>query len=935
MPVALSDEEFKYRLAQCVRQVSMQRSSIDVVGVVERHACELLNAKNAELVFFDDENNQLWRLTGTEEFSADLGILGSVARSRQGRRVLDTNNEPDYVISLDRPVSKEAESLLVEPVIDAFGVLQAVLVVARSRVQPFLPLDHSRLTALACSIAVFIQVLNSEQVFAAEQEALIIGPHDQLFNQEALERHRVGFKPGPMVEVPNNSWRTSIIRGFRQLFLFKRAKRLRFIQQLDASDCGAACLAMVLDCLGSKLSVSEIRKVLNAGPSGVSLANLLEIASRFDLLGRAVRVQPHQFSLLNTGMILHWEFNHLVVYEGRTPMGLVVLDPAVGRRTISENEFGVLFTGLALEFFPNAGFIPAKRRADPTLQYVLQIFHHPNLLRQALVASLLVQVFGMALPLLTAVVIDRVLPHANIGLLGLVLLGAVSAAVFGSLASFLRSHALVCLRAQFDQAATFKFVDHLLSLPYTFFQQRSPGDLMLRVYANSSIREILSSTVLSAALDGGLALIYAIVLFWLAPPLASVALGFGVFQVALVLKTRRSLSELMAAEWSARSRANSKLVQVLHGIQALKGAGAEAEGFRFWAGDFANELNSVNKRLIYNARLDAATHFFQNGAPAILLCIGALLVMKGSIPLGGMLAAATLSTAFLRPLMELVKNSISLLEVRVHVERIHDVVNAQPEKADAGEHPILPFGELDLQDIVFTYPGQDEPVINKISIKAQSGQSIALVGETGCGKSTLVHLILGFYPCDSGTIKFDNQDISNLNLKSLRRQIGYVPQSSYVFEGSVRDNISLSHPEASLAEIIDAARVACIHDEIMAMDNGYDTRLIANGDSVSGGQRQRIALARALLCKPKILIMDEATSALDGLTEAKLTKNLNGLACTRIVVAHRLSTIQLADVIYVISRGRVVEYGNHKNLMTCKSVYSQLVSAQLAEAISE
>jgi ABC-type multidrug transport system fused ATPase/permease subunit len=233
--------------------------------------------------------------------------------------------------------------------------------------------------------------------------------------------------------------------------------------------------------------------------------------------------------------------------------------------------------------------------------------------------------------------------------------------------------------------------------------------------------------------------------------------------------------------------------------------------------------------------------------------------------------------------------------------------------------------------VSFTYPGQETPVLNGISLKVRPRKSVALVGETGCGKSTLIHLILGFYPCEAGSIRFDGLDSTSLNTKALRRRIGYVSQSPYLFEGSIRENIALSHPEASLAEIIEAARVACIHDDIMAMDLGYDTRLIANGDSVSGGQRQRIALARALLGKPKLLILDEATSAMDTVTEARLTRNLDQLNCTRVVVAHRLSTIRRADEICVIAEGKIIEFGTHAYLKAKGGAYARLVGAQVLE----
>ena len=931
MSASLSDTAFNFRLAQFVRQVSLQRSPSDLAGVVQLHACELLGCLEAELVCFDAEHAVLWRLDGSEDIAVDVGVLGAVARSHQGRRVLDTSVEPDFARASDRPETAQPESLIVEPVMDASGVLQAVLLVARPRSQPFTVLDQARLATVASSVGVFIQTLSAEQEYAQEHESLVVGAQDQLFNQEALGAHRLGIKAGPVIEVPNDGWWDLIRSAVHHLWSPRQETRLRFVQQLEAADCGVACLAMVLDHLGSELSVPEIRKRMNFGPSGVTLTAMLEFASRFGLLGRAIRVQSHQLDLLTTGMMLHWEFNHLVVFERTVPEGIILLDPRLGRRVVSTSEFTTSFTGVALEFFPDVNFAPGRQRGHPTFQYVMQLFQHPNLLRKALVSSLLVQAFGLALPLLTAVVIDRVLPQADLGLLGLVALGAVFGALCGAFADIARSYALVQLRAKFDQAATFKFVDHLLALPYTFFQQRSPGDLMLRVYANSSIREILSSTLLSAVLDGGMVIIYAMILLYLAPPLAIVAFVIGSLQVGLVFGTRRALSELMAAEWSSRSKANSKLVQVLHGIQTLKGAGAEAEGFRFWAGDFAEELNSVNKRQVYKARLDAVTHFFQGVSPIVMLCIGAFLVLQGTIPLGGMLAAATLSAAFLRPITELVKNSIAMLEVRVHVERIHDVVSTQPESTSGEVQSALPVGELELQTVSFTYPGQETPVLNGISLKVRPRKSVALVGETGCGKSTLIHLILGFYPCEAGSIRFDGLDSTSLNTKALRRRIGYVSQSPYLFEGSIRENIALSHPEASLAEIIEAARVACIHDDIMAMDSGYDTRLIANGDSVSGGQRQRIALARALLGKPKLLILDEATSAMDTVTEARLTRNLDQLNCTRVVVAHRLSTIRRADEICVIAEGKIIEFGTHAYLKAKGGAYARLVGAQVLE----
>lgn len=929
MHTPLTDVVFHAGLAQCLRQAALQHNPSDLASVVKLHLRELIGCQDTDLFFFDAEQAVLWRADESAIVMDYQGVLGKVAKSRLGMLVPNTASEPCFIPASDRPEAGSSESLIVEPIIDSSGCLHGVVLLARPDTEPYTTREQSRLAMLAQSVAVFFQMLDFELESAQEHEALVAGPHDSIFNQEALAAHRNGVKAGPLVEIPKGNWKSLFRSAFNWLF-DNKVKRLQFIQQLDASDCGAACLAMVLRHFGSQLPLSTIRDVLNAGPSGISLSAMLELGASFGLMVRAIRIQSNQFELLGAGMMLHWEFNHLVVFESACTQGFVILDPAVGRRVVSSVDFAAKFTGLALEFTPGTNFSQVKTTDRPTVRYLKQLFEHPRLLRRALGASLLVQLFGMGLPLLTAVVIDRVLPQANLSLLAIVAIGAASAALFGALADLARSQSLVQLRAEFDQAATFKFVDHLLSLPYSFFQQRSPGDLMLRVYANSSIREILSSTVISALLDGGMALIYGVVLACLAPPLAAIAFAIGAIQVGLVFATRSNLSELMAAEWSSRARANSKLVQVLHGIQTLKGAGAETEGFRFWAGDFADELNSVNKRQIYKARLDAVTHFFQYGGPVLALCVGGALVIKGAIPLGGMLAAATLSASFLRPLLELVRNSISLLEVQVHIERIHDVVSTASESTRSITTQPALTGDIELRDLTFTYPGQDSPVIKNLSFAVPRGKSVAIVGETGCGKSTLIHLILGFFTPDSGGILFDGRDISQLNLKLLRRQIGYVPQNPYLFEGSVRENIALSHPEASLGDIIRAARLACIHDDIMAMDNGYDTRLIANGESVSGGQRQRIAIARALLSNPKLLILDEATSALDTVTEARLARNLDELECTRIIVAHRLSTIQHANEILVVAAGKVFESGTHDNLVRQGGIYARLVGAQLA-----
>lgn len=389
------------------------------------------------------------------------------------------------------------------------------------------------------------------------------------------------------------------------------------------------------------------------------------------------------------------------------------------------------------------------------------------------------------------------------------------------------------------------------------------------------------------------------------------------------------MRELVSAEILARSDTNSELVQMLTGIHTLKGVGAETEALQLWSRNFAKEVNAVTNREITRSWVDAVIYIFEILSPFIVLWIGASLVLDGEFSLGTMLALSALSGAYIRPLSQLVKNGITIFELKSHFERIKDVTDTEPEINISSGKEIELKGGISFSNVSFKYEGDKKAALDQIYIDIKPGQHVAIVGRSGCGKSTLFNLLLGLHKPTSGQIFFDGHDLHSLSLRKIRRSIGIVPQNPFLFENSIRNNIALTHPESTLEDIIVAARTACIHDEIMAMFNGYDTRLSANGESVSGGQRQRITLARAILVKPKILILDEATSSLDAVTEARIVKNLGSIRCTRIVIAHRLSTIATADAIVMMSNGSIVNIGTHDELVRDCEEYQELLSSQI------
>jgi ABC-type bacteriocin/lantibiotic exporter with double-glycine peptidase domain len=542
----------------------------------------------------------------------------------------------------------------------------------------------------------------------------------------------------------------------------------------------------------------------------------------------------------------------------------------------------------------------------------------------------LTRVFALALPLVTAVVVDRVVPRSDSNLLLVVAIGLGGLLVFQMVTTLVRSHLLLQLRTNLDTRLTLGFVDYLSRLPYDFFQRRSAGDLMMRVNNNATVRELLTSNTLSALLDGLLVVGYAVLILVITPLMGCIVIGLGVVQVAVFYVARRGYRELMARSLEAQARSQSYLVEMLHGMETLKAAAAESRAVERWSNLYVDELNVSLQRGRLTAGVDAVSSLLTSGSPLAILLVGALQVMSGALSLGEMLAINSLAIGLLMPLSTMVNSALQLQLLSSYMDRIDDVLRTAPEQTgkDVARAPRI-TGRVSLQSVSFRYGDNLPFVVRNVSVDLRPGMTVAIVGRSGCGKSTLARMIAGLYQPTDGRVLFDGHDLARLELKSLRRQIGVVFQSPSLFAGSIRAAIGLSDPTATLDRIVESARVAAVDEDIRAMPMGYDTILSDGGASMSGGQRQRIALARALVHKPALLILDEATSALDSETERRVSKNLEDLRCTRIVLAHRLSTIVNADLILVMDAGEVVEAGTHGELLSRGAHYARLVAAQL------
>jgi ABC-type bacteriocin/lantibiotic exporter with double-glycine peptidase domain len=452
----------------------------------------------------------------------------------------------------------------------------------------------------------------------------------------------------------------------------------------------------------------------------------------------------------------------------------------------------------------------------------------------------------------------------------------------------------------------------------------------MRLNSNAVVRENLTSGTLSSILDGLYVIVYLAFLFVGSKAMAAAALIAGALNVSVYLVMRRRQRELATQGLDTDMKAKSYEVEMLQAMETLKSSGNEHRAVGHWANLFVNAANVTIQRQRVNIHAESILEALRNAGPLLILGTGAVQVMNGGVTLGTMLALSTLSAGFLAPLAQLVETAMSLEVVRSYLARVNDVLEAQPEQ-DSSKVQGAPRlrGEVELENVSFSYGLRSPTIVNDVSVRIEPGQFVALVGRSGSGKSTLANLVLGLYRPTAGRIMFDGIDLGDLELRSVRRQLGIVNQQVTLFGTTIRDNIALSDQSLTLAEITAAARRACIHDEIMEMPLGYDTVIGDGGTSLSGGQRQRLALARALARKPSILLLDEATSALDALTEARVQSALDELKCTRIVIAHRLSTVRKADLILVVDEGAVVESGTHAELMELDGYYADLVASQL------
>ncbi len=682
------------------------------------------------------------------------------------------------------------------------------------------------------------------------------------------------------------------------------------ILQSEATECGLACVAMVA-CHHRQLhTLPELRQRFSLSLKGASLARLIGIAGQLGFQTRPLRLDMHDLGNLKTPCILHWDLNHFVVLTKVAGDKVTILDPALGKRTLRLAEVSQHFTGVALEMTPTADFEPKK--ASPSVSIRQLTGRVSGLWRSLgliLALSVALQVFVVLGPFFLQWIVDQVLVSADRDLLAVLALGFGMVLLLQVGVGLLRGWAVVYLSTRLGLQWMGNIFAHLLKLPMEFFEKRHLGDVVSRMSSVQTIQRTLTTSFVEALIDGLMALVTFGMMLIYSWKLALVTLLAVALYLGLRAMAFRPVRDGTERQLVAGAKQQSHLLESIRGMQSVKVAGNE----RFRQSGYANLMNDTVNRDVWLDKLELG---FQGSSQLIfgiervaVIWIGALLALQNVFSVGMLIAYLAYKDQFAQRISGLIDKWVEFRMLRLHGERLADIVLTAPEEAAGNARDALPPAStrIEVRNLSFRYAEGEPWVLRDCSFTVEQGEAVAIVGASGCGKTTLVKLLLGLLKPTEGSIHVGGHDIARLGMHNYRSIVGAVMQEDQMFAGSLSDNIAFGEEGFDPARVEAAARLASVHDEIAAMQMGYHSLIGDMGTTLSGGQKQRVILARALYRNPRILFLDEATSHLDVERERIVNQAVRDLELTKVIIAHRPETIASADRVLVMHGGRIVQ----------------------------
>ena len=709
-----------------------------------------------------------------------------------------------------------------------------------------------------------------------------------------------------------------------------RVKRVPVVMQMEALECGAASLGMVLAYWKKWLPLERLRIDCGVSRDGSNALNILKAARKYGMVAKGFRMEVERLRKVEDPAILHWNFCHFVVFNGFKGDKVSLNDPARGRVLVDMEEFSRSFTGIVLTFQPGPEFEPSGQHAS-VLSFVRQRMKSARAaLLFTFLTGLLMAFVGLVSPVFSQIFMDDILSGKNpdwfkffIGMYAVLV-------VFQFIVQVMQDFRWVIYQAQLDIEANTSFIWHVLHLPISFFQQRFAGDLVIRQQSNQTCAAHLVQKIAPAVVDISLLIIYLLVMSRYSLPLTAVGLTVAVLNLGLmryIADKRMNLGRVLERD---NGKLNGTTMSSIEGMETIRAAGAELGFFQRWSGVFATKLNSEVRQNKTSVYLEILPLLLQQLSANVILVLGAYLILKGELTIGMLTAFQGFMTSFMNPLNKLMDTGQTLIETRTQMERIEDVYNSERDvKDEALTEPITGSGKLggkvEVRNVVFGYNPLSTPLLDGLSFTLEPGKSVALVGSSGCGKSTIAKLVSGLYEPWSGEILFDGMPRKEIQRAVFTNSVAMVDQDITLFEDSIANNVKIWDRSIEDFAMIMACRDAQIYTDIVTRPDGFNERLTEGGSNLSGGQRQRLEIASALAREPVVLILDEATSALDAATEERVMRSIRQAGISLIIIAHRLSTIRDCDEIIVLDKGHVMERGTHEALMREEGMYYQLM----------
>ncbi|RPI76260.1 MAG: NHLP family bacteriocin export ABC transporter peptidase/permease/ATPase subunit [Desulfobacteraceae bacterium] len=712
-------------------------------------------------------------------------------------------------------------------------------------------------------------------------------------------------------------------------------KKTPTVLQMEATECGAAALAMILAYYGRIVPLEELRLECGISRDGSKASNILRAARKYGLISTGYRKEPQELSDLTIPSILFWNFNHFVVYEGATNRKVFINDPAQGPRIVTKEEFDQSFTGVVLTFDPGSDFKKGGQKLSLYKALKTRMKGSEETLLFILFLTLFMVIPGLVIPTFSKIFIDRILVnHLEDWLRPLVLGMVVTALIYAAL-TWLQKYYLLRLETKISLSSSAKYFYHVFQLPIEFFTQRFGGEIGNRIQINDKVARLITGDLAVNALNLFIIVFYFIIMLQYDVVLSMI--GFFIACINLVIlrgisRKRVDLNQRLLQDEGKLLGASMTGLQL---IETLKAGGSESDFFSLWSGYQAKVVNAEQELSVATQFLSAFPVLLTSVNNVVILGFGALRVMNGYLSMGELVAFQFLMANFLNPVSQLIHLGSKVQEVRGDLNRLDDVLSyaidpklGNPDECHIEEDHsrIRLSGHIEIRQLVFGYNRLESPLIVDFSLILKPGSRVALVGSSGCGKSTIARIVSGLYAPWNGEISFDGRSMDEIDRQLFSRSIAVVDQSIFLFEGSVKENLTMWDKTIPEERIIHAAKDACIHEDIAKRMNGYESRMAEGGANFSGGQRQRIEIARALAGNPSILILDEATSALDPSTEKAIDDNLRRRGCSCLIIAHRLSTIKDCDEIIVLDKGEIVQRGTHEQMKEEDGPYRRLVT---------